>query len=223
MGERLGAPLLDLGGLPDAVPEVVQLRPAHGAAGDRLDLGDDRRVHRERALDADAVADLAHGERLANAGALAADHHALEELDSLLVALHDTHVHLQGVAGREGRDVVADALGIDEIGGVHGACAPGPRSGEVAGYAIPNSCSNSAASSSVRPPRAAMRSGRAWTVLAIDCARRHRATLPWSPDTSTSGTDQPRNSPGRVYCGYSRRPSVNDSSPADASLPMTPG
>src|SRR5581483_703937 len=28
---------------------------------------------------------------------------------------------------------------------------------------------------------------------------------------------------GPVYCGYSRRPSANDSSPAESSLPMTPG
>ncbi len=32
-----------------------------------------------------------------------------------------------------------------------------------------------------------------------------------------------RNSAGRVYCGYSSRPSLNDSSSADASLPITPG
>src|SRR6266508_907706 len=33
---------------------------------------------------------------------------------------------------------------------------------------------------------------------------------PWSPESSTSGTPQPRNSGGRVYCGYSFPPSSSD-------------
>ena len=40
---------------------------------------------------------------------------------------------------------------------------------------------------------------------------------------STSGTGWPRNSAGRVYCGYSSSPATNDSSAPDASLPITPG
>ena len=56
----------------------------------------------------------------------------------------------------------------------------------------PNSASR-ARSSSVRPPRAAIRSGRRAWVRARDWARRQRATRPWSPERSTSGTDQPRN------------------------------
>ena len=62
---RSVALLLDLRGLPDPVAQVVELGPAHVAAGDDLDLGQDRRVHREGALDADAEAHLADGEGLA--------------------------------------------------------------------------------------------------------------------------------------------------------------
>ena len=56
------------------------------------------------------------------------------------------------------------------------------------------------------------------------CARRQRAMRPWSPLRSTSGTSQPRNSAGRVYCGSSsspRRPKL--SVIGLTSLPMTPG
>src|SRR3954469_23790446 len=74
--------LLDLGGLAAQLAEVVQLRPADVAAGDDLDPLDDRGVHREGALHADAEADLADGESLADAAALTADDDALEDLDA---------------------------------------------------------------------------------------------------------------------------------------------
>src|SRR5262245_7466179 len=48
--------LADLGRLAGAATEVVQLRPADVAPLDDLDLGDRGRVQRERALDADAIA-----------------------------------------------------------------------------------------------------------------------------------------------------------------------
>src|SRR5947207_91073 len=79
----------------------------HVNTGDDLDVVDGGRVHGERALDANAVALLAHRERLAHAAALTAQHDALEDLDALLGALDDLHVHIDGVAGAEGRDVVA--------------------------------------------------------------------------------------------------------------------
>ena len=58
-----------------------------------------------------------------------------------------------------------------------------------------------------RPGRS-MRSGRRARVRASAWARRQRATRPWSPERSTSGTSHPRNAAGRVYCGYSSRPSA---------------
>ena len=45
-----------------------------------------------------------------SAAALAADHRALEDLDPLAVALDHPDVHLQGVAGGELRDVVAQVM-----------------------------------------------------------------------------------------------------------------
>src|SRR5262245_41209671 len=57
------------------------------------------------------------------------------------------------------------------------------------------------------------------------CSRRQRASAPWSPLRRTSRTVMPRNSRGRVYCGYSRRPgaSLCDSSTRLSSSPSTPG
>ena len=51
---------------------------------------------------------------------------------------------------------------------------------------------------------------------------RQRATAPWSPDVRIAGTSMPRNDGGRVYCGYSSRPALNDSSAVDRSS-MAPG
>ena len=59
-------------------------------------------MQREGPLHADAEADLADGEGLANAVARTGDDHAGEDLDPGTVALDDLHVHLDGVAGSEG-------------------------------------------------------------------------------------------------------------------------
>src|SRR5262249_28182437 len=90
------------------------------APGHQLDLLDRRAVHRERALDADGVADLPDGERLAGATALPPDDDALEDLDPGAAALDDADMNLQGVTGPEVRDVVTD-LGLLQLGnrGVH--------------------------------------------------------------------------------------------------------
>src|SRR5262245_49421827 len=113
--------LPDLRGLTDAVAEVVELGPADVAPAHPLDLGGGGRVQRGRALDTDAVADLADLERLAQPRARAADHHALEHLDALLLPLDHANVHLEGVAGREVGDVGTQARLVDQVGGVHRA------------------------------------------------------------------------------------------------------
>ena len=84
--------------LPHFLAQVVQLRPVD--VPDRLDLDllDLRRVERKRSLDAHAERLLAHGERLAHAGALALDDDALEDLDAPARALDDLEMHAHGVA-----------------------------------------------------------------------------------------------------------------------------
>src|SRR5581483_10672977 len=52
------------------------------------------------------------------------------------------------------------------------------------------------------------------------CSRRHCSIRAWSPESRTSGTRQPLNSAGRVYCGYSTPPTSsaeNVSRRADSS------
>ena len=56
---------------------------------------------------------------LAGAAALAPDHGALEQLDPLAGALDHPDVDLQGVAGSEVGDVVAQLAAVDKIGFVH--------------------------------------------------------------------------------------------------------
>src|SRR5580658_176148 len=116
----VGPPLFDLGRLAHPVAQVIELRPADVAEGGDLELGDGGRVHREGPLDADAEAHLAHGEGLAHPRPLAADHDALEHLDTLAGAFDDADVHLDRVPGPELGDVVAQAVAVDDLGRVHG-------------------------------------------------------------------------------------------------------
>src|SRR4051794_17119914 len=88
---------LDLGGLPAQIAQVVQLGAADVAAGDQLDPVQVRGMYREGPLDADAEADLANGEGLADAAALAADDVTGEDLDPGAGALDDLHMHLDRV------------------------------------------------------------------------------------------------------------------------------
>src|SRR5947209_9548823 len=111
--------LLDLRLLAAQLAQVVELRPAYVAAGDQLDVVNDRRVHRERPLDADAEAHLARGEGLTHAAALAPDDHTLEDLDALAVALDHPHMHLHRVARAEIRDVAAQRGSVKRVKGLH--------------------------------------------------------------------------------------------------------
>ena len=70
-------------------------------------------MERERPLDADAERLLAHGERLAHAGALPLDDDALEDLDAAARALDHLEVDADRVAGLELRHVAQ--LGALEI------------------------------------------------------------------------------------------------------------
>src|SRR3954451_16053350 len=118
------AALAHPGALADAAAQVVELRPAHVAAGRDLDALDLRRVQRERALHADAEGLLAHREGLAHALALALDDNALEDLRASARALDDLEVHLQAVAGLETGDAaqLCALEGIDDR--AHGERAP---------------------------------------------------------------------------------------------------
>src|SRR5690606_15653710 len=118
LGGRL-ALLVGAGLLAAELAQAAELGGTGVAAGDDLDRLDRRGVHREGALDADAEADLADGERLTDAVAAAGDDDALERLDAGAGALDDLDVHLEGVAGAELGDVGPQRCCVDGVERVH--------------------------------------------------------------------------------------------------------
>src|SRR5215212_10581451 len=109
------APLAHPRALADAAAQVVELGPAHVAAGRDLDALDLRRVHRERPLDADAEGLLAHRERFAHALALALDDDPFEDLDTAPRALDHLKVDADGVARLEAGHVLAQLALLDAL------------------------------------------------------------------------------------------------------------
>src|SRR5438132_377665 len=114
--------LADARRLAGARAQVIELRAAYVALSLHLDRGDERRVGLEGALDALARGDLAHDERRVEAAVALRDHHALEGLHPLSLALDHVHVHEHRVAGREVGDFLAEALDfflLDRLDQIH--------------------------------------------------------------------------------------------------------
>src|SRR5689334_2606768 len=115
----------DASRLAAASAQVIELRTTDIAAAHQLDRDQARRVQREHALHAFAVADLAYGEGGVDAGVLARDADAFEGLHTLAVAFDHLHVDLHGVAGPEVRRLVAaklvDLALLEFLQGVHDA------------------------------------------------------------------------------------------------------
>src|SRR5262249_39266621 len=126
LGGPLVPALLDAGGLAAQGTQVVELGPAHLAAAHDLDLVDVRRMQREDALDPDAARDLADGEGLPGAAPAAADDHPLEDLDTLFIALDDTHVDAHRVPGAELRMARSYVSALDLMQLIHGITSSGP-------------------------------------------------------------------------------------------------
>src|SRR5690606_8866022 len=82
--------------------------------------------------DADLEGHLADREGLAHALTLARDDGALEDLDTGAAALDDVHVHLDGVARAEVRNIGLERGGVDAIENVgHGVSLPAPAAGRT--------------------------------------------------------------------------------------------
>src|SRR6187431_858462 len=111
--------LLDLGLLAAELAQVVELGATDVTAAHDLDLVDRRAVDRVGPLDTDAEADLPDLEGLAETGALAADHNALEDLDAGTVTFDNPGEHLDGDAGPEVGEVGALRLGVESVQRVH--------------------------------------------------------------------------------------------------------
>ena len=90
LGEvELSSLLFDTGLLAGKTAEIVEASPTNLADAVDSDLVDERRVHREDTLNTDAVGDFADGEALAYTFAFDLDNNALEDLNTLFVALLD--------------------------------------------------------------------------------------------------------------------------------------
>ena len=174
--------LADARAAADAAAQVVELRAPDVAAAGDLDPLDLRRVDRERPLDADAERLLADGERLADAGALALEHRALEHLRTAAGALDDLEVDLDAVPRVEVGDAFAQLLALEILDDLaHGnKRARGPQ--------------RPARERRMVVKRAAVKTRRRKRL----CSSRHSLIRAWSPERSTSGTSWPRQLAGRV-------------------------
>src|SRR5512138_1991453 len=183
--------LVEAGRLALQLAQVEEAGAADLAVAEHLDLVDARAVHREHALDADAVAHLPHGEHRAAGRALPVRHHdALEDLDALLVAFLDLRVDADRVARPHLREVLPSVLRLD----VGNRLAQHVR---ALLYSSSSPASMSRRSFSERWSLA-KRSGLRSRVARSDSRRRHRSIRRWSPERRTSGTFIPRNSGGLV-------------------------
>ena len=158
------AALAHAGALADAAAQVVELGAPDVAAGGDLDPLDLRRVHRERALHADAEGLLADGEGLAHAVALALDDDALEDLRAAARALDDLEVDADAVAGLEGGDA-AQLRALEAVDdGAHGeekaARAREAVAAAAYGSEAPPDCSARARRLLARASRGSARGGR---------------------------------------------------------------
>jgi len=83
------------------------------ASADDFDLRDAGRVERKDALDAFVRDDAPDGDHLVDAATLLSDEDALIDLDALLVAFDDAHVHVDRVADGEVGNL---SFGLELIG-----------------------------------------------------------------------------------------------------------
>src|SRR5881227_2452340 len=114
--------LADARRLAGARAQVIELRAAYVALSLHLDRGDERRIGLEGALDALARGDLAHDEGGVEAAIPLGDHHALEGLHALALALDHVDVDEHGIAGLEVGNGLAQPLDLfllDRLDQVH--------------------------------------------------------------------------------------------------------
>src|ERR1035437_7245196 len=99
MARRKLSALFQTGSLALQGAQIVQLGAAYAARADHIDVIHHLGVHREDTLHALAKTDLADGDALAHAHAVAGNQHAFESLQALFLAFPDFHVNLDGITG----------------------------------------------------------------------------------------------------------------------------
>src|SRR6476469_1204850 len=217
--------VLHTGRLAFQIAQVVELRPADLGRPHHLDLLNRRRVQRKNALDTLPEGDLPDREGGARAAAMQADDDALEDLNAFLVALAYLHMHADGIA-RFHRRTVGQLRLFNDFHGAHCHAPSFSPLRYLCDFATSSrriSCSSSSSDASFSS------SGRRASVRVSDSRFRQRRISAWLPDSNTSGpltrssAARPPISAGRVYCGKSSRPRLNESAATDCSSPTTPG
>ena len=110
---------LNLSSLAQSATNVVQLSTANLTATDNFNLNYVGRVNGEGLLYAYAVGHTTNGEGLGDSAALLGDDSALEQLDSLLVALFDTVVNANGVTHVESGNFALQLLVSESLDQIH--------------------------------------------------------------------------------------------------------
>jgi len=95
--------------------EIIQLGTANGTLALHLDLRNTGRVDWKNTLDTLTVGNSAHSEVFIDSSALAANHDAGINLDTLLVAFNNAGVDFNRIANIEGLEVGLELLGFDFI------------------------------------------------------------------------------------------------------------
>src|ERR1043166_3268286 len=96
-----------------AVAQVIQFGAASASLLFNFHLRDARRMKRKHPLDSFAIRNAAHGKRLVQPAAFAADNDAGKNLNSFLVAFHYPRVHANAVADLEVRHVALQLFLFD--------------------------------------------------------------------------------------------------------------
>jgi hypothetical protein len=113
---RLGRLFLDQrGAFAEAFAQVGEFGAAHGARALDFNFVHARRVQRENALDAFAVADAADGEGLVQPAPAPANDHAGKHLNALLVAFDDLGMHAHAVTDVEDGIVRPKLFGLNFV------------------------------------------------------------------------------------------------------------
>ena len=99
----MNAKFTDFPCLPDAVTQIIQLRPADAPATTNVDIYNIRRVHHKRTLDTFIADEAANGEPLVDSAPAPGNHGAVECLNALFLTFEDATTHVDRIPNAERR------------------------------------------------------------------------------------------------------------------------
>src|SRR5699024_9575869 len=109
--------------LTTTLAHVVELGTTNVTAFLNFDLVDDWRVHWELTLNAYTERSFTNSEGFRNAGTLAGQYIAFENLNTLSFTFNNVDVNCNGVTRTEVWDIVTNSLLIQLLNKIHGVCS----------------------------------------------------------------------------------------------------